>query len=99
MLTCTLCAIETSFVASDCLDGEVRLAGGVNNATGRVEVCFDSAWGSICSNSFGSLDAQVVCHQLGFIRDGEQLLKIAFVLMHCWLVLEFEATSLAEYDF
>ena len=65
-----------STLAGDCEDGEVRLSGGVvddQNFTmdGRVEICFNNAWGSVCNNSFRIIDAQVACNQLpGFNREG-----------------------------
>ena len=62
---------ELSFMAGNCADGAIRLIGGEDNSTGRLEVCFNNAWGSVCRNHFGTLDAQVACHQLGFLRDGK----------------------------
>ena len=31
---------------------------------GRVEVCINRAWGTICDNGFGTEDAVVICNQL-----------------------------------
>ena len=44
-----------------CSDGVVRLVGGSNDLEGRVEVCINNAWGTICSNGFDDNDARVVC--------------------------------------
>lgn len=51
----------TTFKA-DCDDGDIRLNNGSNELEGRVEVCFNNAWGSVCGNDFGDGEAQVVCN-------------------------------------
>ena len=37
-----------------------RLVGGSTQYEGRVEVCIDNQWGTVCDNSWGSTDATVV---------------------------------------
>ena len=49
-----------------CTTGIVRLAGSSYANRGRVEICVNNAWGTVCDYNFGSSDAKVVCHQLGY---------------------------------
>lgn len=64
----------TSF--GNCTLGEVRLVGGGNNTLGRVEVCINNAWGSVCNSRFGTNEAKVICHQLGFSNTGNALAQL-----------------------
>ena len=62
-----------SVVRSNCSNGDVRLVGGSGSHEGRVEVCINEAWGSICSNGWDDKDADIVCKQLGFLPIGQYI--------------------------
>ena len=54
------------YSAADCsIPGEVRLAENFSGNEGRVEICYNGEWGTICDNQWGRSDAMVVCRQLG----------------------------------
>ena len=65
---------------ANCTDGDVRLNGGSNRAEGRLEVCFNHAWGAVCGPGldFSPATAQVVCRQLGLLQ-GKQCLTVVFI--------------------
>ena len=49
----------------------MRLVGSDNGDEGRLEVCVNRAWGTVCSNEFDINDAQVACGVLvGFNGGG-----------------------------
>ena len=54
------------YSAADCsTPGEVRLADNISGNEGRVEICYNGEWGTICDHQWGRSDAMVVCRQLG----------------------------------
>ena len=55
----------------DCTHGDLRLAGGETSSEGRLEICFNSVWGTVCDDFWGAPDAQVACAQLGYTRTGK----------------------------
>lgn len=46
--------------------GSIRLAGSSNSSTGRLEIYYNSQWGTVCQNNFGFPEANVACRELGY---------------------------------
>ncbi|XP_076105846.1 scavenger receptor cysteine-rich type 1 protein M160-like [Mytilus galloprovincialis] len=47
-------------------DSKVYLSGGSSSKEGTINILHNGQWGSICSTSFDTNDARVVCSMLGF---------------------------------
>ena len=48
-----------------CDDGDIRLEDGPSNIEGRVEICYNGVWGTVCDHHWDNRDAIVVCRKLG----------------------------------
>ena len=66
---CSQCGqIKYSFVSSilACAsEGSIRLVGGTTVEEGRVHICYNGVWSTVCQDTFDVADATVVCRQLG----------------------------------
>ena len=45
---------------------------GSSSSEGRLEICYNNTYGTICDDQWGPLDAKVACRQLGFSSMGMQ---------------------------
>ena len=72
-----------------CRTGDLRLRGSESQGSGRVEVCIDNIWGTVCDDSWSEVNARVVCKHLGFPVFGKMtnVLSLAdySMLQQCFL--------------
>lgn len=90
LLTCS--GLDENVVITE-KNGEIRLRGGYDDASGRVELFNGVEWGTVCDDGWDIRDANVVCRQLGFgsayeathwADDGEGLGKILLTDLNCY---------------
>ena len=53
-----------------CTEGDIRLIGGSRELEGRVEICLNNEWGTVCDQMWDDIDAGVVCRQLDLRSTG-----------------------------
>ena len=72
----------------------MRLADGVLAQEGRVEVCVNGVWGSICGTGWNTIDGYVLCKEAGFDDAG---LKLHILLVQFTSVIVVNHNTLLLY--
>ena len=69
--------------SSTCTEGALRLlrnqASTPFKSNGRVEICHNNKWGSICDSGWGTPDARVACGQLGYSSTSMIIIQCLWV--------------------
>ena len=62
--------IDNTTQPVNCKTEDIRLAGGTEDYKGRLEVCINQVWGTVCSINWRDSDTKVACRQLGYQTIG-----------------------------
>ncbi len=68
--------------ASKCINGDVRLANSTQANAGRVEICYNNHYGTVCEDDWTTEDANVVCGQLGYEKYGKLVNYMIFCRLY-----------------
>ena len=79
LLVYTYQVLKNKTGPSSCGDGDIQLVGGDSEREGRVEICYNGVWGTVCDYGWDQVDANIVCRQLGYGQPGMIISQI-----HTW---------------
>ena len=88
IITIIYCAIkiDKQTNGTDCKDGDIRLVGGSTKYEGRVEVCINRVWGTICGTYWSTRDSNIVCKQLGHMELGIDMINSYNIIILCYRI-------------
>ena len=70
-----------------CEEDDIRLVGGYSVKEGRVQVCYNGTWHSVCADRWSDKEASVVCSTLGYPSSAGlgKLLKFSYLFAMIFL--------------
>ena len=57
----------------ECEEQSMKLEDGGAATEGRLEVCVEGIWGTVCELNYDKVEARITCRQLGFEGGSESL--------------------------
>ena len=76
-----------STLPNNCSTGDVRLMDGNNSNEGRVEICINNLWYTVCYRGWDIADANVVCRQAGIDAEGSTYCISMILVNFCIVVI------------
>ena len=78
---------------AQCNETDIRLAGGIGDMEGRVEICLGGSWGTVCDDLWGTSDARVACRQLGLPDAGMKWRILFYYALNFMPMFRFNSCS------
>ena len=73
-------SIGNNIQPTNCTTGDVRLVNGLVESEGRLEVCINQVWGTVCGRRWSYQDSSVACRQLGHQALGTVIVLITNII-------------------
>ena len=80
-----------------CTDNEVRLQGGITATQGRVEICRENIWTSVCGQEWDREYAELICEELGHRRDGGFVSNLVAIIVWPESIIIFAILKFSKY--
>lgn len=61
-----------------CTNDTLRLVNGYKKYTGRLEICINGVWSTVCNDSWTNTNTQVACRQLGYPSTSKFIVKACY---------------------
>ena len=69
-----------------CSDYDIKLVDGPSANEGKLLICINRVWGTLCNDNINSTDAAVICRQLGYRAEGKtpstSTEKASYLILH-----------------
>ena len=78
--------VHVSFIIYiDCIEGALRLVDGSSYNEGRVEVCSNGRWGTVCGDGWTEREAALVCSRLGYPQERKAIVVLCIITLHPYI--------------